>query len=73
MHRESFVIDVPQWHYEQTADGHGRRLVNDPPTRQRVWVEVDLAAIALEYGPRACRSKSKRSRQLRGHVMLKCN
>jgi len=73
MHRESFIIDVPQWHYEPTNDGHGQKTVHDPPTKQRVWVEIDVEAIAKVYGPTACRSKARRSRQLRGHVVLKCN
>jgi hypothetical protein len=73
MHRESFIIDVPQWHYEPTADGHGRKTIHDPPTQQRVWVEIDTEAIAKVYGPRACKNNRRQSRQLHGLVALKCN
>jgi len=72
MHREYCTISVPQSHYEPTQDGCGQRLVHDEPTQERVVVEIDIEAIAREYGPRACRSKSRRSRQLRGLVVLKC-
>lgn len=70
MYQERITVTVKHQHREPTADGKGWQLVNDPPTQERVLLEIDIAAIAKKYGPQAHYNKSRKTRYLGGLVVI---
>jgi hypothetical protein len=68
---DTFRVQVAHSHREPTDDGRGHRSVRDPDTTEVVLVEVDLEAIALHYGPQACRTKRGVSRHMHGMVKIR--
>jgi hypothetical protein len=55
---------------DEAGNPVGREWLTIPATAQEVRVDVDFDRLALDYGPRACRNKGRRTRQLFGLVVV---
>ncbi len=70
--KRRFTVTVKRWRTEKPLGCDGPvRLVAEPPIKEVVEVEVNLTRIAQSLGPKACRSKGKRSQALGGLVVVR--
>ncbi len=69
--RYSLVVDMPARtkHDRQT----GSLRIISPPTRVKLYVEIDLDAVAKELGSKAWRNKSKKAAAMYGAIRCKAH
>ena len=66
-----FVIPVTYHRSETTADGHGTRSVVDRTVDETIEVHVDFEGLAKKLGARACRSKTGKTVEAGGLVVVR--
>ena len=66
-----FSVSVTYYRQEPTDDGHGRRSVVDRTVDETVEVHVDFEGLAKKLGARACRSKTGKTVEAGGLVVVR--
>jgi hypothetical protein len=66
-----FKVPVTYYRREPTEDGQGTRSVVDRTVDETVEVSVDFAGLAKKLGDRACRSKTGKTVEAGGLVVVR--